>query len=162
MYFRICQVACFLATVTLLSAENSSVAQSATKRHFGELAGKWTLVSIYRTSNMQGPSAAEAKRLVGTHIIYGAHKMSSCGAAVAISGLKEQSFSEDELLQGFHGRFSELGLREKTIDGIIIEQGASGMCFGAFPPPGRTIFLKSKNELIVDFEGVFYRAVRAH
>jgi len=146
----------------MLSTGKSSVAQTATQIHFSDLAATWTLVSIYRTSNVQGPSAAEAKRLLGTHIIYGAHRMKSCGADVAINGVKEQSFTEDNLLQDFRGRFSELGVREKTIVGITIEQRSSAACYGAFPLPGRVIFLKSRNALIVDFEGVFYRAVRLH
>lgn len=162
MSFRLPQLACSLATVALLLTGALSSAQSATHIHFGDLAGTWTLASIYRTSNVQGPSAAEAKRLLGTHVIYSAHKMSSCGADVAINSFEEKEFSENDLLQDFHGRFSELGLRGNTVEGITIEQEASRMCFGAFSPPGRVIFIKSRNELIVNFEGVFYRAVRLH
>ncbi|MGI4828223.1 MAG: hypothetical protein ACRYFU_08545 [Janthinobacterium lividum] len=144
----------------LLPIGASDFAQSAIQIHFGDLAGTWTLASIYRTSNVQGPSVAEGKRLLGTHVLYGPHMMSSCGKSVLIGSHEEQEFSEDDLLQDFRGRFSELGVRGKKIEGITMNPEPSAVCFGAFSLPGNVIFVKGKNELIVDFEGVFYRAIR--
>jgi hypothetical protein len=162
MPFRVPQLACFFITGTLLVAAQSNATQNATNIHFGDLVGMWTLESIYRTSNVQGPSNSEAKRLLGTHIVYGPHNMSSCGLDIAIDSVEQHKLSEEDLLQDARVHFSELGLRGNMVEMVIIDQGKSGECFGAFPPPGRLLFIKSKNELIVDFEGIFYRAVRTH
>ena len=86
--------------------------------------------------------------------------MSSCGTDVEISAVDEHQLSQEDLLQDARVRFSESGLRGNTVEGIAIQQAQSRTCFGAFPPPGRLIYIKSKNELVIDFEGVFYRAVR--
>lgn len=162
MSLRMLYLTCWFATVTLLVPGVPSMGQSATEVHYADLVGTWTLISIYRTSNVQGPSDSEAKRLLGTHIVYNVHTISSCGADNPIAAVKEKKLSPEDLLFDARIRFPELGLRGNAVKEITLEAGNSGTCFGAFPLPGQRFYIKSKNELVVDFEGVCYRAVRLH
>src|SRR5947209_8514840 len=109
MAFWLPQLVWLFAALTPLGSGVSGSAQGPTSIHFRDLSGKWVLASIYRTSNVQGPSNSEAKRLLGTSIVFRANKMSSCGVNVPIARIVERKLSQEDLLQDARVRFSELG-----------------------------------------------------
>lgn len=48
----------------------------------------------------------------------------------------------------------------QTVMEVVLNERQSGRCFAAFPLPGQDVYLKSKDEIVIAFEGVFYRVVR--
>ena len=74
--------------------------------------------------------------------------------------MRMNQISPAEFVASTKVRFTEIGYTGANITEIVINDGQSGSCFAAFPIPGQDIYIKDKNELLIDFEGVFYRAVR--
>ena len=154
------RVALLIFGMTLFMPQALSFGQNGKEVSISELAGTWTLTAIYKTANPQGPSPSEQKRLLGAHIIYSAQKLTSCGASVEVETVERRRVSREDLLDGWHVRFSDLRLQGDSVQEVIVNRRQSGSCFGAFPLPGQDVYVRNQNEIIVAFEGVFYRAVR--
>jgi hypothetical protein len=124
--------------------------------------GTWILKSIYPTQNVEGPSPAQQKKLLGTAIVLNASTLKACGQSVPVKTIKVNQVSSTDFLEDNRVRFSEVGVEGASITEIVINHRQSGTCFDAFPLPGQDIYVKNKNEILVYFEGVFYRALRTH
>jgi hypothetical protein len=122
--------------------------------------GTWVIRSIYRTQNIEGPSPAEQKQLIGSKIVYSDRSLESCGQWVPIASIDEHSVDSDDFLASTRVRFSEVEIDARTVTEVVLNNRQAGTCFKAFPLPGQDVYLKSKDEILIDFEGVFYRAVR--
>ncbi len=143
-----------LLSVSVCSAQNEVVTEPTM------IYGAWVLKSIYPTQNIQGPSPAQQKKLLGTTIVLNAKTLKACGQSVPVKTIKVNHISASEFLGDNHVRFSEVGVKGASIIEIIINNRQSGTCFDVFPLPGQDIYVKNKNEILIYFEGVFYRALR--
>jgi hypothetical protein len=126
------------------------------------VSGTWVLKSIYPTQNVQGPSGSEQRKLLGSDIVFKAHSLEACGQSVPITSVETKQIGPSDFSADTRATFTEVGIETPTVTEIVINDRESGTCFGAFPLPGQIIYIKGKNELLIDFEGVFYRAVRKH
>lgn len=151
----------FLLLLFLLSASACS-GQNKTANESTMIYGTWILKSIYPTQNVEGPSPAQQKKLLGTAIVLNASTLKACGQSVPIKTIKVNQVSSTDFLEDNRVRFSEVGVEGASITEIVINRRQSGTCFDAFPLPGQDIYVKNKNEILVYFEGVFYRALRKH
>ncbi|GLQ97276.1 hypothetical protein GCM10007863_16960 [Dyella mobilis] len=122
--------------------------------------GTWVLKSIYKTQNVQGPGVSEQEKLLGTTVSVSGSVLSSCGQSVPVKSIKVLEISPDDFLTDTRTRFNEVGVDASSIEEVVLNDRRSGACFAAFPLPGQDIYIKSRDELLIDFEGVFYRAVR--
>jgi hypothetical protein len=122
--------------------------------------GSWVIESIYRTPNIQGPSPAEQKKLVGSRITYGDRTLESCGQSVPITSTDEFQVDSADFLANTLVRFSDVEVDAQVVTEVVLNNRQAGRCFEAFPLPGQDVYLKSKDELLISFEGVFYRALR--
>jgi hypothetical protein len=118
------------------------------------------LESIYPTSNIEGPSPSEQKKLLGSTLVLNAGSLEACGRVVPVKSIRTSRVSSDAFLSNTKVRFTEVGINAPEITEVVINNREAGTCFGAFPLPGQDIYIKNKNELLIDFEGVFYRLVR--
>ncbi len=148
------------ALLLLMTCTFSCVGQGGAISQWHRIRGTWVLESIYQTSNVEGPSGWEQKELVGTTIVLNAHSMRACGQSARVTSVREQQVSPDEFLFGTRVRFSEVGITAPAITEVILNNREAGTCYGAFPLPGQDIHIKNNDELLIDFEGVFYRALR--
>lgn len=77
-----------------------------------------------------------------------------------VKSIKVSHVSSHDFLANTRVRFSEVGINTSNVTEVVLNQRESGTCFGAFPLPGQDVYIKNEDELLIDFEGVFYRAVR--
>jgi hypothetical protein len=122
--------------------------------------GTWVIKSIYRTPNIQGPSLAEQKKLIGTRIVYSDRTLESCGQSVPITSTDDFQVDSADFLANTRARFSDVEIGARLVTEVVLNNRQAGSCFEAFPSPGQDVYLKSKDEILISFEGVFYRAMR--
>jgi hypothetical protein len=138
----------------------SCISQSDSISQWHIIRGRWMLTSIYPTSNVEGPSRSEQKKLLGTSIILNAGSLEACGQSAPVKSIKASRVSSDDFLSNTNVRFAEVGINTPEITEVVINNREAGTCLGAFPLPGQDIYIKNNHELLIDFEGVFYRALR--
>jgi hypothetical protein len=126
----------------------------------GAIRGTWVIKSIYHTDNIEGPSPDEQKKLIGSEVEYGDRSLESCGQSVPITRVEEHRVDAAKFLADTRVRFSEVEINAPNVVEVVLNDRQAGSCFGAFPQPGQDVYFKSKDEILIDFEGVFYRAVR--
>lgn len=147
-----------LLLIVVWTSSCFSQSRSADESHI--VIGTWLIKSIYTTQNVEGPNPSQQKKLLGTTVILDAHSLSACGQSVPVKSIKVNQISSTDFLANTRARFSEVGVEAPSITEVVINDRQSGTCFDAFPLPGQDIYIKDKNEIIIDFEGVFYRALR--
>jgi hypothetical protein len=150
-------LAILLLNVTLAAACHS---QSAPSNAANMIRGTWVIKSIYPTQNVQGPNLSQQKKLVGTKIVLDAQTLKACGQSVPISSVDVHQVNAADFLTNTRVRFSEVGINKPSIAEVVINNREAGICFEVFPLPGQDIYINGKDEVVIDFEGVFYRAVR--
>ena len=151
------RVALIPSLLTLIAVVHSQKGPSGAPR---VIRGTWVIKSIYRTQNIEGPGTAEQKKLIGTKIVYGDRSLESCGSSVPITSIEEHLVDSADFLANTQVRFSEVEIDARSVTEVVLNNRQAGSCFEAFPSPGQDVYLKSKDEILIDFEGVFYRAVR--
>lgn len=124
--------------------------------------GTWVLKSVYRTSNVQGPSLSEQRQLIGSKIVINGSHLHACGQTVLIRSRAVHNLTADQFVFNTHARLKEVGISLPSVTEIALNKRERGRCFGTFPAPGQLLYVKSPNELVIDFEGAFYRAVRTN
>jgi hypothetical protein len=124
------------------------------------LEGDWELKSILPVGEVQGPGIQQQKQLLGTLVGYHDNELTACRAAVPITSIEKTRMTPADFLAGNHVSFDQLGIRQKTITQIVINDRQSGSCFGDFPLPGQVVYLLSEKDAVILFEGVFYQAKR--
>jgi len=113
-----------------------------------------------QSEDVEGPSPAEQKRLIGSEIVYGDRSLRSCGQSVAITSVNHNRVDADRFLADTRVRFTDVGINASSVTELVLNNRQAGSCFEAFPLPGQDVYLKSKDEILVAFEGVLYRAMR--
>ncbi|MGB6744140.1 MAG: hypothetical protein WBE38_10790 [Terracidiphilus sp.] len=146
-----------LLTVLVTSA---CFCQSTSTDEARQVSGTWVLKSIYPTQNVEGPGPPQQKKLLGSTIVLNMNSLKACGQSVPITSVKTSQIEPSDFLMNTQARFGEVGIEAPSITEVVIINRESGTCFGAFPLPGQDIYIKSKNEILVYFEGVIYRALR--
>ena len=141
----------------LLSMAHSQKSQSDAA---SAIRGTWVIKSIYRTQNIEGPSPVEQKELIGSTIAYRDRSLESCGQSVPITSIDEHRVDSADFLANTRVRFSEVEIDAQSVTEVVLNNRQAGSCFKAFPSPGQDVYWKSKDEILIAFEGVFYRAVR--
>lgn len=147
----------FLAFMLSAHAQN---AQRDAVSAAGAIRGTWVIKSIYHTQNVQGPSPAQQKKLVGSEIVYGDRILKSCGQSVPISSIRQHRVDSADFLANTLVQFTEVEIKVSGVTEVVLNDRKAGSCFQAFPLPGQDVYVKSKDEILVYFEGVFYRVVR--
>jgi hypothetical protein len=79
---------------------------------------------------------------------------------VPITSTDEFQVDSADFLANTLVRFSDVEIDAQVVTEVVLNNRQAGRCFEAFPSPGQDVYLKSKDELLISFEGVFYRAVR--
>ena len=146
--------------ITTCLGQDSSLEQDSSMKQLNLIKGTWVLKSIYQTQNVEGPSVSEQKKLLGTSITLDGGVLKACGQSVPVKSITVIEVSSDDFLTNTLARFNDVGVDTTSIKEVVINGRQSGTCFGAFPIPGQDVYIKSRDELLIDFEGVFYRAVR--
>jgi hypothetical protein len=136
--------------------------QSQTKPPFElkMVKGTWVLASIYKTRNVPGVDRAQAERLLNTRVTYGERSLTACGESIPITGINSRKQSRDFFFDDWRVRFDEVGVRSASITELAINSDQTGSCFGTFSLPGMDVYVKGQDELLVNFGGNFFRAVR--
>jgi hypothetical protein len=147
-------------TSSLLAFTLAAHAQEAQKDAPTGMKGIWIIKSIYQTQNVQGPSPTEQKQLVGSEVVYGDRTLTSCGQSVPITSVNQHRVVSAEFLANNNVRFSEVDIHTATVKEVVLNFRQAGTCLDGFPLPGQDVYLKSKDEIVIAFEGVFYRVVR--
>jgi hypothetical protein len=125
-----------------------------------ELNGEWVLRSYYMTSNIWGISRKQAQSLIGSKLIYRDGALSACKQRVKIDKIEQNNVSAAQFWDGLHVDFSDVGIVAPSIREIRLNGNAGGNCFETYALPGEDVYLKGPDELLVDFEGVYFRATR--
>jgi hypothetical protein len=126
-----------------------------------DIRGEWILMSIYRTPNISGISPEQAKSLVGSRIKYENGWLIACKQRVKIEKVDEREVSAAQFLAGRkRTHFSDVEVYAPSIKEITINGNSSGNCFDTYALPGEDVYVKSRDELLIDFDGVYYRALR--
>jgi hypothetical protein len=149
-----------LALLLIALLASACVSQSTPVDASHIVSGTWVLKSIYTTQNVEGPSPSQQKKLLGSTIIFGSRSLKACGQSVPITSVEVYQVSGADFLANTRVRFGEVGIGTPSITEMVVNNRQSGSCFDAFPLPGQDIYIKSKDEILVYFEGVFYRALR--
>jgi hypothetical protein len=136
------------------------IGQAASASKEGVIRGTWTLKSVYSTPNVQGPDAMQQRKLLRSKIVIDATSINSCGQSAKITSTEVKNVSADEFLADNLVPLDSVGIHGPSVTQVVLNQRQSGTCLGAFPMPGLDIYIKGRDELVIAFEGVFYRAVR--
>jgi hypothetical protein len=147
----------FLSFMPIAHAQNG---QRDAENAANAIRGTWVIKSIYRTQNVQGPTPAQQKKLIRSEIVYSDRTLKSCGQSVPISAIRQDRVDSAEFLATTRVRFTEVDIHAASVMEVVLNHREAGRCFEAFPLPGQDVYLKSKDETVIAFEGVFYRAVR--
>lgn len=144
----------FFISATCVSGQDST----SDKRSL--IKGTWVLKSIYKTQNATGIDGPQQRALLNSHISYTSDSLASCKQSVPITSVDINERSTEDLFADTNVGADELKLSSAKITQVTFNKTQSGNCFGTFTLPGEDVYIKGKNELIVNFVGVFYRAVR--
>jgi len=150
----------WIAAILLSVGVVACIGQAALASKQGVIRGTWTLKSVYLTPNVQGPDPMQQRSLLGSQIVIDATSIGSCGQSARITSTDVKKVSADEFLDDNLVSLDSVGIHRPSVTQMVLNQGQSGICFGAFPMPGLDIYIKNRDELVIAFEGVFYRAVR--
>jgi hypothetical protein len=140
-----------------------SITYGGQPAHIGmrdQIRGTWILRSIYPTQNVQGPNPSEQRKLLSTQIVIDATSIKACGQSVPIKSTDVKEVSATDFLAENLVPLDSVGIHKSSVTEVLFNQRRSGTCFGAFPIPGQDVYIKSRDEMVVAFEGAFYRAVR--
>lgn len=151
--WRFIQIAVFLS---VLWPAISSFGQSVP----AALLGDWRLVELYSTTSLQGLPPKEEKGLVGTTVVFRANSLTACGQSVDISSAVSSRISSDDLLFEYHATFKSVGITSQSVEMVLLNNDASGNCLGELTIPGELVYLKSQDEICINFDGAFFKAVR--
>ena len=125
-----------------------------------QMLGSWRLVGVYSTDNIQGLYPEEQRKLLGTKVVFESTSITSCEQSVNVTSVIRSRVSADDLLEAYHTTFKSLGIKSRTVEKVVLNNNASGNCLGSLTLPGEEVYLKSHDEICVNLDGVFFKAVR--
>lgn len=150
----------FILMVMVASSSVGSIAQTS-KSIPREMEGTWVIKSYYMTPNVWIISLKQAQSLVGSNLIYEDGTLTACNQHVVINKVERGDVSAAEFLARRNNvHFRDVGINGEIAHEITINGRSGGNCFGTYELPGEDVYVKSRNELLLDFEGVYFRAIR--
>ncbi len=157
---------CFFSIgLLMLAMDFASLCASAQSKQANlpeTLKGEWVLASFYKTKNIWGLGPEQAKALVGSKLKYEIGFLTACKQRAQIEKVDEKEVTAAEFLAGRNTvHFSDVEIYAASVKEITINGNSSGNCFDTHALPGEDIYVKSKDELLIDFEGVYFRALRS-
>jgi hypothetical protein len=129
------------------------------------IAGRWRIVRILPTHNVQCWDEDRAKTLLGTTLIYQAHAMvwqggtASAGTA-SITEALSRTISRRKFRDEYTVDLEELGIHAEAITEIDLQHEDADITGATTEIPGDTIVLAGPGRIVVSACGVFYSAVR--
>lgn len=139
---------------------SNAVGQGRSTEDAKIIRGTWVLTSLYKTSNITGIDGTQQQRLLASRISYSSKELTACAQSVSIVSLDVHRLSAKDFFAQAYVRLDEVGVKDPTITEIIINRNESGNCFGTYTLPGENVYIRNNNELLINFEGAFYRAIR--
>jgi hypothetical protein len=124
------------------------------------LTGNGYFALTTRTPNVWGISRKQAQSLLGSKLKYRNGALNACKQRVTIDKVEQRDVSPTQFLADWKVRFEHVGIVGTSIREITLNGNAGGNCFEAHAVPGENVYLKSPDELLVGFEGVYFRAAR--
>jgi hypothetical protein len=97
----------------------------------------WVIKSIYRTRNIEGPSPAEQKKLIGSKIVYSDQSLESCGQSVPITSIDEYRVDSADFLANTRVRFSEVEIDARSLTEVVLNNRQAGSALMHFPRQDR-------------------------
>lgn len=149
----------FLASLVLICATCSSGQHPAPEKQ-SPIKGTWVLKSIYKTQNATGIDGAQQKELLNSRVTYTSSSLNSCKQSTPITFVEINERSTKDLFADTNVGADELKLSGPKVTEVTFNKTQSGNCFGTFTLPGEDVYIKGKDEIIINFVGVFYRALR--
>lgn len=124
-----------------------------------ELNGQWVLRSYYTTPNVWGISRKQAHSLLGSRLVYRNGTLNACKQQITIQKVEQREVFSTQFLADSNVRFEHVGIVGASIREVILSgHEGGGNCFETYALPGENVYLKGPNELLVEFEGVYFRA----
>jgi len=124
------------------------------------VAGKWRIVKILPTRNVQCWDEDHAKTLLGTTLTYQAHAMVWQGGSVAISDALTRTLSRRKFQDEYKIDLDEIGIKAQSIQEIDLQHEDADITGATTEVPGDTIVIAGPGKIVVSACGVFYSAVR--
>jgi hypothetical protein len=125
------------------------------------LHGTWEIVGEYETRNVTALDQVEVRRLIGSLLTFSEGSLASCGQSIAISSIQVRALTGKEFFSGVYVNFSEVHISSTSVDEVLVDGDSAGDCRGSRTLPGEHVYIKSKNELLIQYEGGFFRAVKS-
>jgi hypothetical protein len=122
--------------------------------------GSWIIKSVYPTRNVTGLSKADEKRLFGSHVTFTRTSLASCGSSVPINALERKHVAEDEFFSGIYVHFKDVHIISETIEEVLVDGGEAGDCNGTGTLPGEHFYIKTPNEILIQYQGAFFKALK--
>lgn len=123
--------------------------------------GRWRIVRILPTKNVQCWDEARAKTLLGSTLVYQEHAMIWQGGPASISEALTRTISRRKFMDEYSVAFDQLGIHAESITEIDLQHEDADITGATTEVPGDTIVLAGPNRIVVSACGVFYSAVRA-
>jgi hypothetical protein len=146
-----------LATAVALSLSDPAAPAQAIP---ASVTGKWRIVRILPTHNMQCWDQDRAKTLVGTTLLYQAHAMVWSGGTVPIDEALTRTLSRRKFQDEYKIDLLELGITAPSIVEIDLQHEDADITGATTEVPGDTIVAAGPGKIVVSACGVFYAAVR--
>lgn len=125
------------------------------------VAGAWKIVKILPTKNTQCWDEARARTLVGTRLVFTAHRLKYAGAEIAISETLTRTLSARKFLDEYKIDLPKLGIRAASVTELDLQHEDADFTGATTEVPGDTVLLAGPGRIAVSACGVFYSAVRA-
>lgn len=117
--------------------------------------GVWKIKRIIPTSNIQ-TSADDAKKYLGTEIVYSAKEFKFNGEAVEHPKYKIGQVTADTFYEQYRAQLKELGVTCGTVATVEV-QDAEGE---AVLNPGAIVFVRSSETIITMWDGIYFEVTR--
>ena len=124
------------------------------------VAGRWRIVKILPSHNVQCWDQNRARTLLGTTLLYQAHTLVWQGGSASISDALSRTLSRREFKHEYTVGPEELGMQAASITEIDLQHEDADVTGATTEIPGDTVMLAGPGRVVVSACGVFYSAVR--
>ncbi len=145
---------------TVLASPHQGRCEDARQSLPSFIYGSWVIKSVYPTRNVTGLGKADEKRLLGSHLTFTRTSLASCGSSVSINALERKHVTEVEFFSGVYVHFKEVHIVTEAVEEILLDAGEAGDCNGTGTLPGEHFYIKTPGEILIQYEGTFFRALK--
>lgn len=137
---------------TSTERENTSVSSKDIVSDEKIYYGTWIVRSPIATSTVYALTEEEINRMEGSEIIYSKDEYTFQETVCDTPSYQETLLSEEEFERDWKLKLSDLGLKEKEVTAVSVENSDFF---------GKLIFIKDENTLIIYYDGVYFEAVKS-